>query len=101
LVKQEAQVTIIQNPLLTIFWREGARKPHSIPGQSGARPSRGDLHIMMKGIGKIKDKMIRNKEMSNVKAKSPNEINSMTNVKNQIPCPPKAENLTFEIYAFI
>jgi len=45
--------------------------------------------------------MIRNKEMSNVKAKSPNEINSMTNVKNQIPYPPKAENLTFEIYAFI
>jgi len=29
---------------------------------------------MMKGIGKIKNKMVRNKEMSNVKAKSPNEV---------------------------
>jgi len=39
--------------------------------------------------------------MSNDKAQSANEINTMTNVKNQIPCLPKAVNLTFEIYAFI
>jgi len=41
---------------------------------------------MMKGTGKIKKKIIGIKEMSNDKAQSSNEINAMTNVKNQTPC---------------
>jgi len=33
--------------------------------------------------------------MANAKTQSSNGINTMTNVKNQIPCLPKAVNLTF------
>jgi hypothetical protein len=39
--------------------------------------------------------------MSNDKAKSSNQINGMTNVKNQIPCLPKTEHFTFKIQALI
>jgi hypothetical protein len=50
----------------------------------------------MKGIEKIKNKMRRINKISNVKTQSSNEINAMTNVKNQTPCL-LAESREFDI----